>query len=305
MTGLDREAARLQERFGRPGVILFEAGALGGVVAVLRAGDGVCVVALQGAQVLSWIPQPAEPDVLWLSPMSKLGTGKALRGGIPVCWPWFGPYTDATAGLPAHGFVRTAAWTVESTSATQDRTALTLGVALTEQQQTIAGHLSATLRVTLGTELELYLTTANAGTTPVTISEALHSYFAVGDIENAYVTGLDGRSYLDQLTGLEAVQNGPVTFDRETDRIYWDTSGSLAVGDKTVKRAIGIASAGSASTVVWNPWLEKSARLGDMPPGSHRHMLCVETANAGPRSAVVIAPGQTHTLSCRISSNKT
>lgn len=299
MKDLDEEAAALQQHFGRPGAIDFAVSPLGGVVAQLSFGRANAVVALQGAQVLSWVPETGGPDVLWCSPLSKLGTGKPVRGGIPVCWPWFGPHPFVPASQPAHGLVRAAPWSVESSEHGDAASRIVLGISLTPQQQAIAGTLSATVRVTLGQTFGVELVSHNAGSAPVVLSGALHTYFAVGDIARVHVEGLDGRTFLDQLTKLEAQQRGPITFDRETDRVYWDTDGGrTAIKDASLSRSITLSASGSNSTVVWNPWADKAARLGDMPEGSYRHMLCVETANAGPRNAVTVPPGGTHTLSC-------
>lgn len=307
MAPLEREAAALQERFGAPGAAVFRVSPLGGVVISLTAGEACAEVALQGAQVLSWVPQRGQRDVLWCSPLSRLGMGKPLRGGIPVCWPWFGPHPDAALGLPAHGLglpahglVRSAPWGVENTSEGPGTASVTLGIALTAEQQAVVGDMRASLRVSLGAHLEIELTTTNKCAQPLLLSEALHSYFAIGDIGAVQVAGLEGATYLDQMTGLEAQQSGAITFDQETDRIYWDTGGRvLSIVDGVLGRQIAIETTGSASTVIWNPWQEKAARLGDMPPGSHHTMLCAETANVGPRNAVLVAPGQSHLLAAR------
>ena len=305
MTALEHEAATLQEEFGRQGSVAFSVSPLGGVVAGLTTAVASAVVALQGAQVLSWVPRRGQPDVLWCSPLSRLGSGKPVRGGIPICWPWFGPNPDAALMLPAHGFVRAVPWTVERSSVGPGTVSITLGVSLTAAQQAIAGDLSARLRVTLGADLEIALITTNNGAAPVLLTEALHTYFSIGDIAAVSVTGLEDQSYLDQLTGLDSTQSGAITFDQETDRIYWDTSGKiLRIQDEVLGRSIDISASGSASTVIWNPWHEKAVRLGDMPPNGYRTTLCAETANVGPRNAVSLAPGDFHTLAARISTNK-
>ena len=305
MTALEREAAALQERFGGPGPVAFSVSPLGGVVATLTIGVASAVVALQGAQVLSWVPRQDQPDVLWCSPLSRLGSGKPVRGGVPVCWPWFGAHPDAALALPAHGFVRAVPWTVERVDLGPGTVSMTLGVSLTAAQQAVAGELSARLRVTLGADLEIELITTNNGASPVLLTEALHTYFSIGDIAAVSVTGLEDQSYLDQLTGLDATQSGAITFDQETDRIYWDTSGKiLRIRDEALGRSIDISASGSASTVIWNPWHDKAVRLGDMPPDGYRALLCAETANVGPRNAVTIAPGDSHTLAARFKTAK-
>ena len=300
------QASALQARFGRAGAVAFEVSPLGGVVAVLSAsGGGRAVVATAGGQVLSWVPEPGQPDVLWCSPLARQDTGKPVRGGIPVCWPWFGPHPDGAAKLPVHGLVRSVPWDIESVSVEAQQTAVLLAPQLTAGQQTIAGSgVSVAARVMLGADLEVELITTNSGALPFTLTEALHTYLAVEDIEAVRVGGLAGRTYLDQLTGREAVQDGTVKFAGETDRIYWDTSRPIVLHGAAPGRSISISSTGSASTVIWNPWRDKAARLGDMPPESYRAMVCAETANAGPRNVVTVAPGDVHRMACRISCTK-
>jgi glucose-6-phosphate 1-epimerase len=291
----------LSAAFGRQGRLVFEMSPLGGVVARLTAASGTAIVALQGAQVLSWTPSRDQPNVLWLSPSARLGTGKPLRGGIPVCWPWFGPHPDAASGLGAHGFVRAAAWRVIESAITPSETRMTLGYVLSAADQAALGSPARLmLDVVLSETLDVSLTTENSGATPFIISEALHSYFAVGDIASVDVTGLSGRRYLDQLSGATFEQSGIIAVPSETDRIYWDTPDTVVINDAQLKRRVSISKSDSASTVVWNPWRDKALRLGDMPEDGFRTMVCVETANVGPHNRVTIAPGKSHTLAARI-----
>jgi glucose-6-phosphate 1-epimerase len=306
MTALEEQAAALQAEFGRAGAIAFAVSPLGGVIARLTAANGRAVVALQGAQVLSWVPAGGGRDVLWCSALARLGTGKAVRGGIPVCWPWFGPHPDAALGLPAHGFVRAAPWHVERVEAGGRETSITFGVELTADQQAILGSgISVALRVTLAADLNVELTTRNDGGATFELSEALHTYLAIGDIASVLIHGLDGRSYLDQVTGKDSVQSGSIAFKQETDRIYWDVSEPLLIADTTYGRSLDVASTGSASTVIWNPWQEKAERLGDVPPGGFRDFVCAETANVAPHNIVRVAPGSSHRIACRIVCTKT
>ena len=291
----------LSAAFGSQGRLVFEMSPLGGIVARMSAGGGMALVALQGAQVLSWLPARGAAEVLWLSPVAKLGTGKAVRGGIPVCWPWFGPHSNPASGLGAHGFVRAADWHVIESAITDRQTRLSLGYTLTEKDlAALGGQARVVLTVTLSDCLEIAITTENIGATPITISEALHSYFSIGDIASVDVTGLDGRGYTDQLSGAVFEQQSSIVIPSETDRIYWDTPDTTVIRDTLSRRDISISKTGSASTVVWNPWRDKAARLGDMPDDSFRNMLCIETANVGPHNVVTIAAGQSHTLSARI-----
>ncbi len=285
---------RLNRTHAVPGALSFEEG-FGGVVARLGSAGSEAVVALQGGQVLSYVPAGSTTGVLWLSPAAKLGTGKAVRGGIPVCWPWFGPHAEP--GKPAHGFVRAAPWTVTGAAASQEQTQLTLAFDATAVASELWPYQAQLmLTVAVGRSLKVTLTTANAGSCAIPLTEALHSYFAIGDIAEIGVSGLEARPYIDQLdAGRQKRQAGGIHFSSEVDRIYFDTTDTVTIDDPSLKRTIGVAKAGSRSTVIWNPWIEKGERLGDLGPEGYRRMVCVETCNAGP-DIVTLAPGERHSL---------
>lgn len=293
-------AADLERRFGRPGALSFSVSPLGGVVAHLSRGDCGATIALFGAHVLSWTA--AGREQLWLSPAARLDSGRPVRGGIPVCWPWFGAH-EARPDLASHGLVRTRPWEVLSTASNANETALVLGIA--EGREAIDGWplgVNATLRVALGESLTVVLETHNAGPALLRLTCALHTYFAVRDIGNTSVDGLAGCAYLDKLgDGGTKHEVGTIRFDGELDRIYLGATSNIHLRDAGPPvRGIGIASEGSRSAVVWNPWIEKSARLGDMGAAdAYRGMVCIETANAGD-DVVELAPGGTHTLTARL-----
>ena len=293
------ETGALQRRFGKAGAVRFE-DRFGGTVAVLETAGAMAAVALQGAQVLSYVPVGGR-EVLWLSPAARLGTGKAVRGGIPVCWPWFGPALGAPK-KPAHGFVRAAPWRVIGTEVSVSRSLIRLGFDATAVDPALWPHKAAAeIEIALGPALRVSLVTENLGRTPIVLSEALHTYLAVGDIASVTADGLDGRPYIDQLdTMARPVQSGPVEITGEVDRLYQDSPDTVTVRDRANSRLISIAKSGSLSTVVWNPWVEKSARLGDMGEDGYQRMLCVETANAG-KDTVTLAPGARHRLVADIS----
>lgn len=290
---------RMTAEFSQVGRIAFDATSLGPVVTLTFRGSRA-VVALQGAQLLSWVPA-GHRDVIWLSSDTKPKPGKALRGGTPVCWPWFGSLPDAPQ-LPAHGFVRGAPWSVVAAAATDTATSVMLQA---DQPISCAGlnppeaHL--TLEVRLAEDLSLVLTTYNRSRGTLAITQALHTYFSVDDIAVVEIDGLDGCPYIDTVGGISRrVQHGPIRFAGETDRIYLDTSEAartarISVIDPALGRRIDITSEGSASAVVWNPWIEKSTRLGDMGPEGYRRMVCVETANAAD-DAIAIMPDALHRL---------
>lgn len=290
------DADKLNARFAAGDSVWFEE-RLGGCVANLRVADHTAVVSLQGAQVLSFVPRGLG-EVLWLSPVARLGAGKAVRGGIPVCWPWFGPHPHEDS-KPAHGFVRARNWSVAEVAGDGDEARIAL--AFEDFDEALWPHKAALqLEVTLGETLRVALTTLNAGAAPFLLTQALHTYFRVGDIADVRVEGLEGSPYIDQLqAGRVCKSSRPIGIDAEVDRIYQDTADRVCVHDGAVGRVIEITKTGSRSTVVWNPWIEKSARLGDMGEDGYRRMVCVETANAG-RDVVTLESGAHHTLSLNI-----
>lgn len=291
------ELAALNARYAIPGQVTFKNGPGALVVGEVTNGHATATLALQGAQVLTWTPQGQAP-VIWLSRAARFAPGKSIRGGVPVCWPWFGPHaTDP--GLPAHGFARTVPWKVIETRALDDG-ATELALALAENEQTLAQwphHARLSLRISVGPTLRLALTTVNTGDRDFVIGEALHTYFEIGDIADIRITGLQSGEYLDKVGGGSARrrQDGPVSCTAETDRIYLNTEAECVIEDARLKRRIRIAKTGSRSTVVWNPWAAKADRMGDLGPDGWRGMVCVESANAA-ENVVTVKAGATHTL---------
>jgi len=290
----------LNAAFGRGDRVRFVESRLGGPVAELACPSGTAMVALQGAQVLSWRPGGMQ-DVFWLSPQARLGTGKSVRGGVPVCWPWFGPHPSDPA-KPSHGFVRAATWEVVGSAGATGAAAVTLAYETNAATSTLwpcAARLSLT--VTLAADLRLDLTTENLGGGTISITQALHTYFAVHEVEATRVEGLDGRTYIDSIDGnARKPQHGAIRIDREVDRIYIGSGDRVSLVDPLLGRRIDIDTHGSASTVVWNPWSEKAQRLGDVGEDGFRRFVCIETANAGP-DTVPIPPGEAHRLAARYS----
>ena len=293
---MNQDIDTLNRRFGLPGALHFVNGSGDLPVVDIQTPLASARVALQGAHLLAWQPAGAAP-VIWLSQAAVFAPGQAIRGGVPVCWPWFG----AREGLPMHGFVRTRLWQVRS-AAMDPAGQVVLRLSLQDDADTRAlwDHaFDLELLVTLGATLSLTLISRNTGDQPFTLTDALHSYFCVADIQQTTVQGLDGCDYLDKVQNFaRARQSGAVEFTGETDRIYLDTTADCVIEDQQQQRQIRIAKTGSSSTVVWNPWREKV--FADMAAGEHRQMLCVETCNAGP-DQITLAPGQSHALSATIS----
>lgn len=261
------------------------------------------LVYLHGGHVASWKPLGAE-EVLWLSEKSLWEAGKPIRGGVPVCFPWFGPRKDATPSpaSPPHGIARLRAWELESIRQDAGGVTVTLALASDAASRVIWPHeFFLRHRVTFGPQLIMTLELANPGTSPLTAEEALHTYFGVGDVKQVQVTGLDGTRYLDKVEGFqEKTQAGPIAITGETDRVYLETPAAVTIDDPAKRRRIIIAKEHSRNTVVWNPWIAKAKAMPDFGDEEWPGMICVETCNVGP-AAVTVAPGQTHAMTARIS----
>lgn len=250
---------------------------------------------LHGGHVLHY--QPAgQPPVLWQSQSSLFEPGKPIRGGIPVCWPWFGPHPQDPK-QPLHGVARLTEWQPVHSAATSEATTATLKLPA-------SAYPDASLQITvqLSDHLSVTLTTTNNRDTALNFSEALHSYFAVGDIHTATVAGLEGQRYINKLSSDKSLQtqNGPVSFSAETELVYIDTPHTCTVIDPALERRIHIRKENSLSTIVWNPWIDKSARMPDFGDHEYLEMVCVETANCA-SNAVTLPPGQTHAMHLHIS----
>jgi glucose-6-phosphate 1-epimerase len=259
---------------------------------------GTAEVYLRGAHVSSWTPAGSKA-VIWMSEQSEYAPGIPLRGGVPICFPWFaGHPTDAQA--PSHGFARLADWQlVEAREAGDD---VVLVFVLTDSEATRASawphRFEARYTVTVGAELTLALEVTNRESEPVTFEEALHTYLAVADIRQTEVRGLEGAAFTDRLTGPRPAESAPVRFDAETDRIYQATTADTTVTDAATGRVITVAKQGSASTVVWNPWVDKAAAMADFGDDEYTGMVCVETCNIR-TDAITLAPGGRHEMSVR------
>ncbi len=288
----------LQARFGRPGRVAFEATDEGASLIAVTHPRGRARVSLKGAQVLSYVPAGGR-EMLWVSPLARMAGPDAMRGGIPVCWPWFAAH-PAGGGKPMHGFVRTANWDVVETGDAPEGGALriVLGFSTSEAHQSLWPHRAkVTLTVEVGDRLTLALETTNTGATPFELTEALHTYFAVADVARTHVLGLEGVDYLDKVDGfVRKRQVGPVGSNAEVDRIYVGTTAATCIEDAGHGRRITISKGGSASTVVWNPARERGAGMPDVGSEAWRDFVCVETTNAG-SDVVRLGPGASHTLS--------
>ncbi len=249
---------------------------------------------LHGAHVLHYQPAGQAP-VLWHSQASAFDSKKPIRGGIPVCWPWFGAHPNDPE-QPAHGIARLTEWEPVNYSATEAATTVTLRL-----PAHCYPNASLQLSLELSEQLSVTLTTVNTGDTDLRFTEALHSYFAIQDIPAVTVTGLEEQHYINQLAPDASLhtQTGPISFAEETDRIYTDTAHDCTIIDPPLHRSIHISKKNSLSTVVWNPWIDKSKRMPDFGDSEYLEMICVESANCGP-NLITLAPGKTHALQLNI-----
>ncbi|WP_432695965.1 D-hexose-6-phosphate mutarotase [Marinobacterium sp. YM272] len=255
-------------------------------------------ICLQGAQVLSYEPEYKQ-DVFWVSSTSRYQLGKAIRGGIPVCWPWFGDHPE-NPELPAHGFARTSLWEVRSSFADTEVTRLQLGLTDSpSSEQLWPGHFELILDIELGEQLVLSLTTSNTGSQTFNITEALHTYYAVGAADNLQIEGLRAHRYQDKLENFAVkTQEEELAPQPPLDRVY-DTDQPVTLIDPLLKRRIRIDKSSSASTIVWNPGADIAAGMADVGSGEETGFICIEAGNARER-VIRLAPEESHCLKMAI-----
>jgi len=289
----------LNQRFGIPGVACVIAGE-GGLPKVVVSGQHARgEMYLHGGHVTSWIPAGVS-EVLFCSPHSLWQDGRAIRGGVPICFPWFGNKADDPAA-PAHGFVRTKAWELESIARAGNDVVVSMVTSDSADTQKWWPHqFRLTARATFGTQLKLKLTVTNTGATPFTFEEALHAYFRVGDAQTAVVQGLDGTDYFDKTDHrARKTQHGELRFAAETDSVFLDTQQPVELIDASLSRRIALQKENSLTTVVWNPWAEKARSLSDLGDAQWKNFICVETSNVG-NYAVPLAPGHEHPMAVTV-----
>lgn len=277
----------------------------------IRHGQAELVVAQQGAHIISYQIDGDQP-LIWSNPGAVFKHGKAIRGGMPVCWPWFGNFQRNPQSVQAmrqsdepanaHGEVRAIDW--ELMGMGEDGDALIVEFIQPKAEGQLPGWphtVGVKLQIRMDAALNVSLASFNAGPEEVTLSQALHSYFAVSDVHQVSIECLDGVSYLNTLESWEQqnVQAGDITFIGETDRIYQDTPDLVSIVDPEWKRRIQIQTQGSKSSVVWNPWIEKTKTFSDMEADGWKSMVCVETANVM-SDIVTLKPGDMHVMGVSI-----
>jgi len=285
----------LNERFAIAGVARITAGN-GGLPRVSVSGPAATAeIYLHGAQLTSWCPAGVE-DVIFLSKQSQWAAGRAIRGGIPVCFPWFRNKADDPKA-PSHGFVRTKAWQLDSVERLGDAVRVSLSTSSDEGTRAWWPYdFHLVHRVTIGAELTQELVMKNTGSTGLRFEEALHTYYRVGGADAVRIRGLDGVAYLDNMDGnREKRPLGDIAFTAQTDRAYLDTTHPVEIVDPILRRRIRLEKQASLTTVVWNPWSTGAQSLSDLGDDEWRTMACVEASNIR-AFAVDLEPGQQHSM---------
>lgn len=302
-------AAQLNEEFAIPDCLAFEEAHPGMPCAHITTGACTAELYLQGAHLTQWQPcadrdcaEREQQPVLFLSERSAFTPGKAIRGGIPVIFPWFGAPQNSPvhppAGSASHGYARVWPWSLRFAALAGEDIHLSLVLDHNERLHALGfDFLQLGIDLIIGQTLTVRLTAANAGNEPFLFEEALHAYLQIGDIHQVRVEGLAGTEYLDKTENFRRKrQTEPaVTFTGETDRPYLNTAGPVTVIDPVFRRRLIVTKQNSSTTVLWNPAAALTAKLPDLAPDDWHRFVCVETANAAD-NAITLPPNQAHTM---------
>ena len=285
-----------------------------GIVKILEGQNGLpCVrvttprasgeIYLHGAHVTSWKPEEDE-EVLFVSSKSRWQNGSAIRGGVPICFPWFSERAEDPKS-PAHGLVRTKPWELEAVTHADSNVTVALSTTADAATRKMwPGDFHLLFCATFGVQLRLELIVTNRGDLSFRYEEALHTYYRVGNAEAARLHGLSGTTYIDKTDARrEKHQRGDVVLTGETDRVYLKTSSSIELEDPALRRRVLVAKENSRDSVVWNPWAEKAKAMSDLGSDDWRQFVCVETCNVGDHG-ITLAAGQAHTMTALISLNE-
>jgi glucose-6-phosphate 1-epimerase len=291
----------LNREFGIPNLLEVVSGNGGLPKLRVTAPSAWAEIYLHGAHLTSWQPVDAK-EAIFVSERSAWEDGRAIRGGVPICFPWFRSRADEPAA-PTHGVVRTKEWRLESVEPDGDSVVVVCSTEDDASTHSWWPHaFRLTHRLSIGRSLDLELHVTNIGQTSFRFEEALHTYFRVGDAERVSIRGLDQVAYLDNLDGnRRKTQTGDLIFTRKTDNAYLDVSGPAVVVDPAWQRSIRTEKTNSATTVVWNPWVDGASSLADLGDHEWRQFVCVEASNIF-GSAITLAPGAEHKMQARISS---
>jgi len=287
----------LNDQYGIPSFIEFKEGKSGFTFVHIKNCYGEAEISLYGGQVTHF-QLLGDAPILWMSPLSKFIPGKAIRGGIPICWPWFGPHPNDSI-LPQHGIARISNWSMVDACLLEDervRVRLRCDQDKIDQLANWKG-VELELSITLGETLRLDLCTRNQTSETIAVGGALHTYFKVEDIHQVVVQGLEATHYQDKLDQYKRkLQEESVVFTGETDREYLDTKSDCILIDKANSRTLEVSKEGSATTVLWNPWQANSEKMTDFSDDGFRHMVCIEAAITNNDSQMILS-GESHILS--------
>lgn len=300
---MDVEALNLQ--FGKPSQIEFFYLADSHLPAVLiETNHARCIISLYGAQVLCFQPLGSTESIIWENQNAVFKEGKAIRGGIPICWPWFNAH-PLCSKLPNHGFARTSMWNVICVEKQNKQITITFELIQNAQHLQMFDYqfkLQYTVRVSR--DLTLALTTMNTGKKPFQISQALHSYFSVADIAKTTLYGFNQCEYFDETQHEKlCLQKGNIIIDQEIDRFYMNTSNEINIVDETRDHCIIIKQSGTNATQLWNPWIERAKAFTDFADNDYKRMVCVEAVNLHDQT-ITLYPYTQHTLAQEISVHK-
>jgi len=264
------------------------------------------LISIYGAQVLSYKPKLNSYDnqskysleegneLLFISEIAYFEQDKSIKGGIPICWPWFGRGPE-NLGRQMHGFARNMLWQLEDTvSISEVGTEIVLSLSESKESYALWPHdFKVMLTITIGKTLRLSLKTVNTGKQIFTITQALHAYFSIADIQKIKVDGLNKVQYINTVNGANKIelQEGEIAVNQEVDRIYTDVPSRTILIDEKLKREVVIESDGSKTTVVWNPWIEICKNSADLIEDAYQRFICIETANAA-EDVIVIEPNE-------------
>lgn len=300
---------RLRENFTKPGIFSIEENEHGLLRGMITLPSCTAEIYLQGAHLTRWQPAGHEP-VLFISERSAFLPGKAIRGGVPIIFPWFGPRSATPSSSrtdgPSHGFARTANWQLSSATISGEGINSEINLELSLKPDDASRSLGydnflLAYKLTIGAKVQLQLTVENHSNNPLHFEEALHTYLMVGDTKQITIAGLADTEYLDKTDSfkrkLEKASRLALTC--ETDRPYVNTEATLSLEDTALNRTITVSKKNSRTTVIWNPWSELTAKMADMSPDGWTRMVCIESANVGENS-ITLEPGAEHTLETRI-----
>ncbi|MBE9033382.1 D-hexose-6-phosphate mutarotase [filamentous cyanobacterium LEGE 11480] len=293
--------AQLNTDHAIDGQLKFVEGKGGFPIIEVDNGKAKATISVYGGQVLSFQPTGEAADVMFLSDKAYYAEGKAIKGGIPICWPWFGPDPEGK-GRASHGLMRNRMWQVISTAAVADGTQVILGLSDSAETQAIwPQSFKFSIEITVSDTLKVELVTVNTGDQAFPITQALHTYFTIGDIAQTKVIGLGGTEYLDKVDGgKQKAQTGDISISSEVDRVYLNVAPQLTIDDGALGRKINIASTGSKTAIVWNPWSEIAANMADLDDADYKRFVCVETANAA-NEVIDVAAGSEYRMGAVIS----